>query len=95
MMYSDSAAGWVIWVQFAAEARNLSLFLNIQPAVGPTQPRIHWMPRAKQPGLYAYHCSPCDAEMKSAWKYCLLLLMLYPFNAERLIKTLRSEPFKN
>jgi hypothetical protein len=60
--------------------QEISLFLNIQLAVGPTQPPIQWMPRAKQPGLYAYHCSPCDAEMKNAWKYCLLPLMLYPFN---------------
>jgi hypothetical protein len=48
--------------------------LVFDPALGPTQPPIHWAPGAlflgvKRPGREVDHSPPCSAEVKNAWSY--------------------------
>jgi hypothetical protein len=57
--------------------RGLGIFLFTtasRTALGPTQPRIQWVPGAlslgvKRPGREADHSPPSSAEVKNAWNY--------------------------
>jgi hypothetical protein len=68
---------------------NWDFFLTSQPALGPTQPPIQWVPEAlplkvKRPGNEADHSPPSSAEVKNAWSYTSTLP--YVFMALYLVK---------
>jgi hypothetical protein len=49
-------------------------FISSTPALGSTQPPIHWVPGALTPGVKwlgceADHSSPSSAEVKNVWSY--------------------------
>jgi hypothetical protein len=68
-----------IVVSFPAGAGNFSLRRRVQTALGPTQPRIQWVPGAvslwvKQPGHEADHSTTSSAEAKE----CVKIYIYYP-----------------
>jgi hypothetical protein len=71
------ATGWMIGFWGFDSRRGLGIFLfstASRPALGPTQPPIHWVPGAlspgiKRPGREADHSPPSSAEVKNVWRY--------------------------
>jgi hypothetical protein len=54
--------------------KNFLLFMSSRPALGSTQPPIHWVPgapssRVKRPGREADRSPPASAEVKKMWFY--------------------------
>jgi hypothetical protein len=59
-------------VRFPARAGNFSLHHRVQKSLGPTQPRIQWVPGAlslwvKRPGREADHLPPSSADVKECY----------------------------
>jgi hypothetical protein len=74
--YSDWLRAGRPWGRSSSPCRvkNFLFSTSSRPALGPTQPRIQWVPgalspRVKKPGREADHWPPTSAEVKKTWIY--------------------------
>ena len=76
--YSGQAMDWTVWSFHFRQTQDLYLFSKMLPFLGPTQPHIQWFPklfpRVKRPGNEIDHSPPSSVEIKTDWRYTLILL---------------------